>query len=87
MSAGRLLTARAVAERLDLSPETVLRWVRRGDLPAIRLPSGAIRFREDDVEAWLEERATTERGVVTNPAGRRPAGKLSTVTNPNNEED
>jgi excisionase family DNA binding protein len=84
---GRLLTARDVAERLGVSPETVLRWTRRGDLPAFRLPSGQIRYREDDLEAWLEERATTERGVVTNPAGRRPAGNLATVTNPNNEEE
>jgi excisionase family DNA binding protein len=83
----RLLTARALAERLGVSSETVLRWTRRGELPAIRLPSGAIRFREAEVEAWLQERATTERGVVTSPAGRRPAGNLAPVTSPTNEED
>jgi len=60
--ADRLLTARDVAERLDVSAETVLRWTRRGELPAIRLPGGAIRYREDELEGWLEERATTERG-------------------------
>ena len=85
--ADRLVTARELASRLDVSPETVLRWYRRGELPAIRLPGGAIRFREAEVEEWLEQRATTERGVVTNPAGRRPAGNLTTVTNPRNEED
>jgi excisionase family DNA binding protein len=83
----RLLTARAVAELLDVSSETVLRWARRGELPAIKLPGGAIRFREDELEAWLSERATTVRGVVTHPAGRRPAGKLATVTHPKREED
>ena len=29
----RLLTARVVAEQLDVSTETVLRWIRRGQLP------------------------------------------------------
>jgi excisionase family DNA binding protein len=41
-----------------VSAETVLRWTRRGELPAIRLPGGAIRYREDDLNGWLEERAT-----------------------------
>jgi excisionase family DNA binding protein len=51
---GPLLTAREVAELLRVSAETVLRWTRRGELPAIRLPSGALRFREADLEACLE---------------------------------
>ena len=55
-----------------MSPETVLRWTRRGELPAIRLPGGAIRFRTAEIEAWLEERATPRRGVLTTSAGRRP---------------
>ena len=63
----RLLTARAVAELVGVSTETILRWTRRGQLPAIRLPGGAIRFREDELEAWLEKRATSERGVVDHP--------------------
>jgi excisionase family DNA binding protein len=53
-----LLTAREIGDLLGVSTETVLRWVRQGKLPAIRLPGGAIRFREDEVEAWIAERAT-----------------------------
>ena len=49
----RLLTTREVADRLGLAPETVLRWARRGKLPAVYLSSRAIRFREDDLDAWL----------------------------------
>jgi excisionase family DNA binding protein len=60
-----LLTAREVAELVGVSTETVLRWVRRGDLPAFRLPGRAIRFRQDDLDAWLGERATPRRGVLT----------------------
>jgi excisionase family DNA binding protein len=60
----RLLTARLVADRLGVSVETVLRWARRGRLPAVYLSSRAIRFREDDLETWLAERATPQRGVL-----------------------
>jgi predicted site-specific integrase-resolvase len=87
---GRLLTAREVADRWRHSPETILRWRRQGKLPTwcwTRLPSGAIRFREDGIERCEEEWATTERGVVTHPAGRRPAGNLTAVTHPTSEED
>jgi excisionase family DNA binding protein len=84
--ADRLLTARELAERLSVSTETILRWTRKGELPAFRLPGGAIRYREGDIEAWLEERATTERGSATDPAGRRPAATLSTATDPHSEE-
>ena len=83
----RLLTARQVAERFVVSTETILRWTRRGKLSAIRLPGGQLRFRETDLDAAEQEWATTSRGVVTHPAGRRPAGTLTSVTHPNHEED
>lgn len=56
--AGRLLKVREVAEFLDVSPGTVMRWTRRGELPGFRLPSGALRYREDELAAWLEARST-----------------------------
>ena len=55
----RLLTAREVAEWLGVSPETVLRMHRRGDLPGFRLGSNVLRFSERDIEAWLEARRVT----------------------------
>jgi excisionase family DNA binding protein len=55
----RLLTARQVADLLGVSTETILRWTSRGALPAIRLPSGAIRFREVELDAWLAGRRTS----------------------------
>ena len=60
-----LLTAREVADLIGVSAETVLRWTRRGELPAIRLPGGAVRYREDELDAWLEERATLTRSLPT----------------------
>jgi excisionase family DNA binding protein len=52
-----LLTAREVAERLGVFPGTVLRWVRRGELPAIQLPGGALRFSETALDEWLAARS------------------------------
>jgi excisionase family DNA binding protein len=50
----RLLTTREVATFLGLSPETVLRRWRAGQLPGYRLGSNVLRFRESELEAWLE---------------------------------
>lgn len=54
-----LLRTRAVADYLGVSPETVLRRYRAGELPGVRLASNVLRFRESAVEAWLEERSTS----------------------------
>ena len=82
-----LLTAREVADLLGVSSETVLRWTRAGTLPAFRLPGGAIRYRESELDAWLEGRATPGRGSVTHPAERRPTARLVGVTHPEGEEN
>ena len=82
----RLLTTREMADMLGVSTETVLRWTRRHELPAIRLPGGAIRFREAEVEAWLEQRATTARGSATQPTGRHPRDNLTGATQPDRKE-
>ena len=65
-----LLTARQVGELLGVSPETILRWTRGGLVPAIRLPSGAIRYRTAELDEWLEARVTARRG----PAAAAAAG-------------
>jgi excisionase family DNA binding protein len=75
-----LLTARVVAELLGVHTETVLRWYRRGDLPAIQMPGGAIRFRSDELETWITGRATPGRGSLsTVPSERRPSVTVSVV--------
>jgi excisionase family DNA binding protein len=55
----RLLRAREVAELLGLSPSTVLDWFESGRLPGFKLSSRAVRFRESEVLAWLEDRRAT----------------------------
>ena len=56
-----LLTTRAVAIWIGVSPEMVLRWYRSGKLPGgRRLGSNVLRFDEVEVRAWLERcRVTT----------------------------
>jgi excisionase family DNA binding protein len=49
----QLLSKHEVAAALDLSPETVARMARRGELPA-RLVAGRYRFDAAEVQAWLD---------------------------------
>lgn len=60
----QLLTARTVGGMLDVCAETVLRWIRQGELPAIRLPGGAVRIIQSELQDWLQSRATPARGVL-----------------------
>jgi excisionase family DNA binding protein len=86
---GQLLTARVVAEMFDVSAETVLRWTRRGDLPAIKMPGGAIRYREDVIDGWLAERATPTRSLPTTTPGAALRGTVQSLvpTTTEDEED
>ena len=60
-----LLTTRQVAERLALSPETILRRVRAGELPAYRIASNALRFEEAAIDAYLERKAVSMLTTVS----------------------
>lgn len=53
------LTLADIAEELDVSVRTVMRWVERGELPAIELPGGRKRVHRQMFDAWLESRLTT----------------------------
>ena len=51
------LTVRDVAARLKVREETVRRWVRDGDLPALALGRKAgLRIRPADVDAFIAAR-------------------------------
>jgi excisionase family DNA binding protein len=89
---GRLLTTREVAEQLGVTRETILRWTRRGVLPAFRLPGGAIRYRQTELDAWIETHATgaTGRGGDTRHDGRAQRGgyaRLSSIATPATPRD
>jgi excisionase family DNA binding protein len=50
-----LLTAGEVGQLLGFSAATIVDWAEAGKLPAFKI-GGRLRFRESEVEAWLEER-------------------------------
>lgn len=55
----QMLTPAQVAERLQIHPETILRWIRAGRLRAARL-GGQWRIDVDDLAAFVAARKTPE---------------------------
>lgn len=55
---GSWLTVEDVAKRLQVSAETVRRWIRAGQLPVLDLggPKAGYRIKEDDLNAFLAAR-------------------------------
>lgn len=61
-AAGRtLLRVGDLAGLLHVSPGTVYRLVREGQLPGVRV-GGQWRFRREDCEGWLDGRPSPGRG-------------------------
>ena len=56
-----LLSARGVAERLGVDPKTVRRWREAGKLPPAIDVAGVLRWRPEEIEAWLREREGKSR--------------------------
>lgn len=56
---GKLLTVRELADYLQVPPQTVYTWRHRGEgPPAIKVGRRHLRFREEDVQAWLQASST-----------------------------
>lgn len=51
-------TIQQVADRLQVSTETVLRWIRKGELPYLDIGGrkAGYRVRAEDLEAWERAR-------------------------------
>ncbi len=49
----KLIGVGEVADRFNVDPRTVNRWVRTGKLAGIRTPGGRVKIRESTVRAWL----------------------------------
>lgn len=52
--AAELLLTSAAAEILGVSDETLRRWAEEKKIRHVRLPSGQLRFRPEDLNAVLE---------------------------------
>jgi len=59
------MTPQEVADRLKVSRDTVLRWLRSGKLPAAHLGHKTYRITEDALEAFM-------RGEQTKGPKKRP---------------
>ena len=65
MTEERLLTARQFAQRLGVSTGALLRWTRAGKVPpAVKLPSGAIRYVPELIDPWLATLAVGADGAA-----------------------
>jgi iron complex outermembrane recepter protein len=52
---GDLLTTTQAGEMLGVSRWTISRWIGEGRLPAVRLPTGRLRIRREDVELLIQQ--------------------------------
>ena len=65
-----LLTTKEVARYLKLRPETVLRKVKRGEIPAIKM-GGRFRFDTNQIDKWLRHSSTLKKRVLVTEAKRQ----------------
>ncbi len=56
----RLLTAKDVEELTKIDVKTIYSYVQRGLIPYVRIES-SLRFPEDDILTWIEERTFRPR--------------------------
>jgi len=60
-SSRRVLSVKEAAERLDVAPDTLYRWIARGEFPAVKIGNGprpTVKIPVDRFEEWLEARST-----------------------------
>jgi len=62
----RLLRTAEACRFLGIHQTTIYRWVRQGLLPAIRLPTGEIRFQKSEIDLLI----THGRLIVKKPRRR-----------------
>lgn len=52
---GKVVSPRNAAEHLGLQPITILRWIKKGKIPAYRLPNGRLRILIEDLDRLLKK--------------------------------
>ena len=55
------LTTGTIAEYCGVTSVTVLRWIRKGHLPAFRLPSGHYRIRHGDFNDFMSRHSIPQK--------------------------
>jgi excisionase family DNA binding protein len=55
----RLMTAGQVAELLAVHKTRVWTMSRRGEIPTVRIGPREVRYRPEDIDAWIARRTTS----------------------------
>lgn len=50
-----LLTAEEVAKILKVTPSAIFKWAKKGDLPSYRINEKCLRFKTQDIAAFIEK--------------------------------
>jgi excisionase family DNA binding protein len=58
MTLPRLLDAKEVAARFSISRDRLYDLGKRGIIPTVRISRGQVRYREEDLLAWIERNTT-----------------------------
>jgi excisionase family DNA binding protein len=58
-----LLTTKEVAKYLKLRPETILRKIKKGEIPAIKV-GGRFRFDKGQIDDWLSRKSTSRKRIL-----------------------
>lgn len=73
------LTLSEVAKRLGVHRATAARMVGRNEIPAIRLPSGAVRVDEAEFQAWMASRRTLQLEPAPMTVPLKPSAHLEAL--------
>ncbi len=69
ISDNNLLTVDEVASMLRVQKSTIYKWTHIKFIPHVKV-GGRIRFREQDIEAWLVKRSVKGRTTIKLPIDR-----------------
>ncbi|MGH2493726.1 MAG: helix-turn-helix domain-containing protein [Ktedonobacteraceae bacterium] len=55
-----LLTIEQVAERLQLHPDTIRRYIREKKLPSVRISGTVVRIKQSDLDKFIQKHYSDE---------------------------
>ena len=68
-----LLTVQEVSQLLHIKAATLYAWAAQGKIPSLKL-HGLLRFRQDEIDQWLESCERTSSPDKRKPRPTRDAG-------------
>lgn len=84
---GKPFSVATLADYLDVTPDTVRRMIRRGDLPAYRVGGKLLRIRAEDVEQWAANGVSMQSANTDSSSSRGKRSSSGTMAKPVTAED